>query len=77
MLGITQQCLILGSENTTALRIKNTGRTTLEIILATGKPHHKPFVKLLGHGGALVADTESHARAAIKIYEASPERFGY
>ena len=32
----------------------------LEFILATGKPHHKPFVKLLGHGGAIVADTDRY-----------------
>jgi hypothetical protein len=44
--------------------------------MAAGKPHHKPFVKLLGHGGAIVADTEKHAREWLSQYEQNPGEFG-
>lgn len=77
VLGEAKQCLLLGSKASSTLSVKNSDSIPLEFILATGKPHHKPFVKLLGHGGALVADTESHARDAMKMYEASPENFGH
>ena len=75
-IGISQQCLILGLEEATRIPIENMDDTPLEFILATGKPHHKTFVKLLGHGGAIVADSEAHARAAMRQYEADPEHFG-
>jgi hypothetical protein len=50
--------------------------TSLEFVLAAGKPHHKAFVKLLGHGGAIVADKETHARTWMQQYEKDPEHFG-
>lgn len=74
--GTEQQCLILGSESSDSITIKNLNHFPLEFILATGKPHHKPFVKLLGHGGALVADTEKHARDFMHQYEMDPDNFG-
>ena len=74
--GTTQQCLVLGSEATSAIEIHNTHSTPLECIFGIGAPHHKPFVKLLAHGGAIVADTEAHARAWMQEYEQDPEHFG-
>jgi redox-sensitive bicupin YhaK (pirin superfamily) len=71
-----QQCLVIGSELSDAIPIKNVSQSPLEFILATGKPHHKPFVKLLGHGGAIVADTEKNARDFMNHYERDPEHFG-
>lgn len=75
-LGKEQQCLVLGTEPSTAIQISNTDSNPLEFVLATGKPHHKPFFKLLGHGGAIVADTALRARSWMKAYEADPEHFG-
>jgi len=76
VLGLEKQCLTIGLEKSTTLTVKNSESIPLEFILATGKPHHQSFVKLLGHGGAIVADTESHARDAMKLYEVDPENFG-
>lgn len=74
--GSVEQCLVIGSEASDTIPIKNVGQSSLEFILATGKPHHKPFVKLLGHGGAIVADTEKNARDFMRQYERDPEHFG-
>lgn len=71
-----QTCLVLDSQRETELPIKNTGEGTLEFIIATGKAHNKGFYKLLGHGGAIVADTEENARQAMLEYEADPESYG-
>jgi quercetin 2,3-dioxygenase len=74
--GTEGQCLVLDSEITSSILIKNPNAHPLEFILAVGQPHNKPFVKLLGHGGALVAGTELHARVWMKNYEKNPELFG-
>ncbi|WP_131774977.1 pirin family protein [Legionella anisa] len=74
--GTSQQCLVIGSELSDTLPIKNMSQDPLEFILATGKPHQKPFVKLLGHGGAIVADTVKTARNLMHLYESDPEHFG-
>ena len=76
VLGIEQQCVIFGSETSSSIQVTNTSPDSLEFVLASGKPHQKPFIKLLGHGGAIVADTESRARSWMKEYEADPEHFG-
>ena len=73
---MAQQCLILGDEPTTSLEIKNRDDKPLEFVLATGQPHHQSFVKLLGHGGAIVADTEEYARSLMAQYEKNPDDFG-
>lgn len=69
-------CLVLGPEDSDNISIQNITTDSLEFILATGKSHNKPFVKLLGHGGAIISDTEENARAAMRGYEADPEHFG-
>ena len=71
-----QQCLVFDSDLDPTIEIKNMDSTPLEFVLAAGKPHHKAFVKLLGHGGAIVADTETHARTWMQQYEKDPEHFG-
>lgn len=76
MIGEPQQCLILGSELSDEILFENTSDQTLEFIFATGQPHQQPFVKLLGHGGAIVADTAEHARAFMQLYEKDPAHFG-
>ena len=74
--GEPQQCLVLGSEAETSIQIENLNDEPLTFIMATGKPHHKAFVKLLGHGGAIVADTEAHARTLMHEYETKTALFG-
>lgn len=74
--GAPQQCLLLGQEHSSAIPVQNEEHATLEFILATGQAHHKSFVKLLGHGGAIIADTEKNARDFMKHYESDPEHFG-
>jgi redox-sensitive bicupin YhaK (pirin superfamily) len=74
--GSAQQCLILNSESSDSISVQNWGQTPLEFILAMGKPHNKPFAKLLGHGGAIIADTENHAREYMHNYELDPDNFG-
>lgn len=76
VLGSAQRCLVLGSERNGSIQINNMHSAPLEFVLASGKPHHKAFVKLLGHGGAIVADTETHARTWMQQYEKDPEHFG-
>ncbi|MDI9818868.1 MULTISPECIES: pirin family protein [unclassified Legionella] len=74
--GLAQQCLIIGKEQTDVIQINNPNDTPLEFILATGQLHNKPFVKLLGHQGAIVAATEKQARNFMHEYEIDPENFG-
>jgi len=74
--GLAQQCLIIGKEQTDIIQIKNPNDAPLEFMLATGKPHNKPFVKLLGHHGAIVAATENQARNFMHEYETNKENFG-
>jgi redox-sensitive bicupin YhaK (pirin superfamily) len=75
-IGEPQQCMILGLEKAVSIRVTNTSSEVLEFIFATGKPHHKKFIKLLGHGGAVVTDTEKKARAFMQDYENNSEDFG-
>ncbi|CAE8582646.1 unnamed protein product [Polarella glacialis] len=48
----------------------------LEVLLGFGPPSGKPFYKLLGYGGALVASSEEKVRALMKEYEQDPRKFG-
>lgn len=48
----------------------------LELLVGYGVPAGKPFCKLLGYGGALVADTEAKVRALMCQYEKDPKHFG-
>lgn len=74
--GQPQDCLILGTELSTTIALENTSDETLALIVATGLPHHQPFVKLLSHGGAMIADTVVNARNSMLEYEREPECFG-
>ncbi len=68
--------LVLGKEAAHELSVKNNSAEQLEFVMLTGQPHHKPFYKILGGGGALIADTEEHARAALQRFEQAGEKFG-
>jgi redox-sensitive bicupin YhaK (pirin superfamily) len=70
------QCLVLGREKSLSIPISNSDSTPLVFILASGKAHGRPLIKLLGHGGAIVADTKAHARTWMQKYEKDPEHFG-
>lgn len=70
------QCLVLGEEQSLSIPMRNNEDTPLVFLVATGQPHQKSFYKLLGYGGALVANTESHARSWMQDYENNPDRFG-
>lgn len=76
IIGQPNHCLVLGSELSDEIQLENTGNQSLEFIFATGQPHQQPFVKLLGHGGAMIADTEANARKWMQVYEEDPEHFG-
>ena len=41
-----------------------------------GTEHAIADIKLLGHGGIIVADTETHARTWMSKYEEDSEHFG-
>ncbi|MDF1654877.1 MAG: pirin family protein [Coxiellaceae bacterium] len=71
-----QQCLMFNTCESTELSIINTSDSSLDFMLAVGKPHEKGFAKLLGHGGAIVADNEARARDAMRHYESNPDDFG-
>ena len=72
IIGKPKQCLVLGSELSEEIQLENTGSETLEVILATGRPHQRPFTKLLGFGGAIIADTVANARKWMQAYEEDP-----
>lgn len=74
--GKTNDCLVLKPGSPTELSISNPTAEPLEFVLALGKPHNKPFIKLLGHGGAIVASSEDKAREQMRTYERNPENFG-
>jgi len=72
-----RDCLVLGKEHSDQVHaMNNSDDEILEFVLLCGKPHDKPFFKILGSGGALIADTEDVARAAMHRFEANPEAFG-
>ena len=48
----------------------------MEVVFATGVPMNKPWVKLLGHDGAIIANTEEEARNFMKEFEKDQENFG-
>lgn len=48
----------------------------LEVLIGFGQPIGKPFFKLLGYGGAVVAASEEEARAFMLQYEERPRHFG-
>ena len=76
IIGQPMDCLVLGSELSNEIQVENTSEQTLEFIFATGKPHQQAFAKLLGHGGAIVADTAENARKWMQTYENDPTHFG-
>ncbi len=76
MIGQPKNCLVLGSELSEEIQLENPNDQTLEFIFATGKPHQQSFTKLLGHGGAMIADTAENARKWMQIYEKDPSHFG-
>jgi redox-sensitive bicupin YhaK (pirin superfamily) len=71
-----RDCLVLGNEASHELSVENHSNKPLEFVLLTGQPHNKPFYKILAGGGALIADTEEHARDALKRFEHEDEKFG-
>ena len=74
--GISQQCLVLGNENSNIIPIQNTASYDLEFIIATGRPNNRPYVKLLGHGGAFITDTQEQARSVMSKYKKDHDNFG-
>lgn len=48
----------------------------LDLLVCFGAPVGKKFYKLLGYGGALVADSEEKVRRKMREYEADPRNFG-
>jgi len=48
----------------------------LEILVGFGPPICKPFYKLLGYGGALIASSEEKVRTLMAEYERDPKNFG-
>eukprot|EP00927_Polykrikos_kofoidii_P079420 TRINITY_DN76202_c0_g1_i1.p1 TRINITY_DN76202_c0_g1~~TRINITY_DN76202_c0_g1_i1.p1 ORF type:complete len:389 (+),score=57.93 TRINITY_DN76202_c0_g1_i1:69-1235(+) len=50
--------------------------TPLELLVGFGVPVGKPWYKLLGYGGAMVAATEANVRELMVAYERDPRRFG-
>jgi redox-sensitive bicupin YhaK (pirin superfamily) len=77
IIGQPKECLVLGSELSEEIQLENTSSQILELIFATGKPQLQPFTKLLGFGGAIIADTEANARKWMQAYEKDPEHFGH
>ncbi|MDF1795116.1 MAG: pirin family protein [Coxiellaceae bacterium] len=71
-----QNLLIFDTKESTSLTVSNAMDSDLVFMLALGKPHNKDFSKLLGHGGAVVADTEESAREAMTAFEADEDNFG-
>ncbi len=72
-----RDCLVVGHEDVASIEAWNTSDTdALEFVFLCGKPHHKPFYKILGGGGALIADTEKNAHSSMQQYEANPDQFG-
>ena len=62
---------------TTTLPVRNVkGDAALEFLLIFGRPHGRPFFKVLGYGGALMDATEARVRAAMAAYERDPPGFG-
>ena len=62
---------------TTTLPVRNVkGDAALEFLLIFGRPHGRPFFKVLGYGGALMDATEARVRAAMAAYERDPQGFG-
>ncbi|MBA2648304.1 MAG: pirin family protein [Legionella sp.] len=76
IIGHPKHCLVLGSESLEEIELENTEDHPLEFIFATGKPHQKPFIKLLGFGGAIITDTVANARKLMQAYEKDPVHFG-
>lgn len=48
----------------------------LELVVGFGPPVGKPFYKLLGYGGALMASSEEKVRSLMVQYERDPKNFG-
>ena len=72
-----QDCIELANDEETAIKVTNPSETEiLEFVFISGKPHKRKFCKLLGHGGALVADTKTEVIEAMNKYETEGEDFG-
>lgn len=71
-----RQCVEIESDDHMYITIENRGQEAVELILVSGQPHHRPFYKLLGHGGALVGPNPESVRQSMKDYEADPDKFG-
>ncbi|MDF1761234.1 MAG: pirin family protein [Coxiellaceae bacterium] len=71
-----QNILSFDTRESTSIEITNVMDSELVFMLALGKPHNKEFKKLLGHGGAIVADTEKNARETMSAFEADKDNFG-
>lgn len=75
--GKYQDSLEFNTKKSTQLKIFNNSSLELNFVLAIGKPHNKDFFKLLGHGGAIVADTVDNARESMLRFEQDPENYGH
>ncbi len=72
-----RDCLVLGNEISTKIAVINDSQSdVLEFVFLCGKPHLKPFYKILGSGGALIATSEEAARNAMHVYDNELNNFG-
>lgn len=75
--GQVKDCLVFSVGDQEPLTaINKSSQYELEFIVAAGKPHRRNFVKLLGHGGAMVAGSLEEANRIMTIYQSDPENFG-
>lgn len=74
--GKSQECLEFNTSTSSTLKVQNDRNKALNLMIALGKPHGKEFYKLLGHGGAIVADSKSSAHASMREYESDPDNYG-
>lgn len=70
------QVLVLEEGNGNYIHVKNSGDVEAEVILAAGLPIKEPWVKLLGHDGALIRATREHAEQGMKLFESDKDAFG-
>jgi quercetin 2,3-dioxygenase len=70
-----RNCLVLEQDCSTMI-VQNPSNDDLEFVIVRGKPHNRSFYKLLGHGGALVADSKEDLRAAMTKFESESNNFG-
>jgi redox-sensitive bicupin YhaK (pirin superfamily) len=73
--GDAQECLLLADDSETELPVK-ADSSTLEFVVATGKPVNHSWFKLLCDGGSLIDDSPESLYAAKKRYELNEDKFG-